>query len=271
VLDAELARHSQYKDLLVGLELGPVLAFAEPLLATTPLSGRQLRAAIASEFPDLPADALAYACRCKIPLVQIPPRGVWGKALQVTLTPLDDWIGHRRRGPAPRLSDMARRYFAAFGPASVADLASWCRLTGMREVVDAIRAELRPFRQDHGPELLDLPDAPRPDPDTPAPVRFLPEYDNSLLSHADRRRFSPGGNPFTRAAGPIKGSVLVDGLAQAVWHIDDDRRAGTATLTVEHLRLPRQARADVEAEAARMLAVWRPGASTHLRLSPLPG
>ena len=170
------------------------MAYAHPLLADTPMAGTQLRASLAERFPDLDAAALAYACRCLLPLVQVPPRGVWGKRLQVTSTPLDTWVG-APLAAEPSLDDVARRYLAAFGPATTADLTAWSRLTGLRAVMDRLRPSLRPFRDERGRDLLDLPDAPRPDPDVPAPVRYLPEYDNLLLSHADRRRFAPPGRP----------------------------------------------------------------------------
>ena len=194
VMDAELARHSQFAPVLVDVDLEPVMAYAHPLLADTPMAGTQLRASLAERFPDLDAAALAYACRCLLPLVQVPPRGVWGKRLQVTSTPLDTWVG-APLAAEPSLDDVAYRYLAAFGPATTADLTAWSRLTGLRVVMDRLRPTLRPFRDERGRDLLDLPDAPRPDPDVPAPVRYLPEYDNLLLSHADRRRFAPPGRP----------------------------------------------------------------------------
>ncbi len=166
-----------------------MLAFAHPLLSERPMAGGALRAALAERFPDLHAAALAYACRCLLPLVQVPPRGVWGRTLQVTSTPLDAWVG-RPLDPAPSIDEVVLRYLAAFGPATPADAMAWSRLTGLREVFDRLRPRLRIFHDERGRELYDRPDAPRPGAEVPAPVRFLPEYDNLLLSHADRSRFS---------------------------------------------------------------------------------
>ena len=91
------------------------------------------------------------------------------------------------------MADLVRRYLAAYGPASVLDAQTFTGLTGLREVFDGLRPELRTFRDEDGGELFDLPDAPRPTGRARAPVRFLPEFDNILLSHARRERILPEG------------------------------------------------------------------------------
>ena len=250
VLEAELARHSEFAPHLRGVDLEPVLAFARSLFAEAPQTGPQLRDALASRFPSAHAAALAYACRCLLPLVQVPPRGVWGKTAQVTTTTVESWLGKPLVTP-PSLDEIVLRYLGAFGPATVADVATWSRLTGLREVVERLRPQLVTFRSEASRELFDLPHAPRPDPDTPAPPRFLPEYDNVLLSHADRSRFYRERRALSAAAGPIQGTVLWDGVVCGVWH--SARAEGRATLVIEHARLAKRVQASVEAEGRRFL------------------
>jgi hypothetical protein len=152
------------------------------------------------------------------------------------------------------VDEVVLRYLAAFGPATTADVTTWSRLTGLREVVDRLAPGLRTFHDERGRVLVDLPDAPRPDPDTPAPPRFLPEYDNVLLSHADRTRFVGADAPrlFT-ARERAHGTVLVDGMLRAVWRlarVDD----GAATLTVTHAEgLTRRQLSALGAEGRRMV------------------
>ncbi|HEX6578738.1 MAG TPA: winged helix DNA-binding domain-containing protein [Jiangellaceae bacterium] len=269
VMTMEIARHPEYAPQLVGVDLEPVLAYAHPLLTQTPMSGRKLRAALADRFPDLPAAAIAYACRCYLPLVQIPPRGVWGKTLQVTSTPLDTWLGRSLRTDAT-IDEVALRYLAAFGPAIVGDFATWSCLTGLREVVDRLRPHLRTFTDEKGRELVDLHDAPRPDPNAPAPVRFLPEYDNVLLSHADRSRFGENAQLFASELGAYKGSVLVDGIVRAIWHHDVDGGAGTATVAVQHLPMSKADMRAVEEEGHRVARFWHVDADRHqVRMTPI--
>jgi hypothetical protein len=252
ILDKELARHRDHAPNLVGVDLDEVLAFVRPLVAERPRSGPQLRAALADRFPTRDAAALAYACRNHLAFIQVPPRGVWGRSAQVTSTTAEAWLG-RPVAVNPSPDAIVLRYFAAFGPASVADVSSWSGLTGMREVVERLGPQLRRFRDERGRELFDLPDAPRPDPDTPAPTRYLPEYDNALLSHADRNRFLV--EPSDRWTAPIvKGTVLHDGLVRATWHIERADTDQRATLVVHHHpSLKKHARNAISAEGQRFI------------------
>ena len=115
------------------------------------------------------------------------------------------------------------RYLAAFGPATVQDASTWSRYTGLREVFERLRPQLRSFHTESGRELFDVPDGSVPDADLPAPVRFLPEYDNVLLSHADRSRFVSDGfrtrMPYEQIG--FVGSVLVDGMLTGCWRLAD--------------------------------------------------
>ena len=261
ILDAELARHRDAKAVR-DLDLRCALAFAASLLAERPQTGTELRAALAERFPHLDAAALAIACRCKLPLVQVPPRGVWGRAAQVRSTTATAWLD-ASLDPSPSIDDVALRYLGAFGPAGVADLTTWCRLTGMREVVERLRPRIRSFVDENGRELFDLPDAPRPDPDVPAPVRYLPEYDNVLLSHADRSRVVPDGRrPALGASWRIGcGSVLHDGFLCGVWRLERSHRSGAAVLEVTlAARLAKRAVASVEAEGRRYVRFAAPDA-----------
>ncbi len=265
VLDRELTRHPQYGPALLGVELDPVLAFARALLAERPRTGAELRAAMEERFPEYDGAALAYACRNLLAFVQVPPRGVWGRTAQVASTTAESWLG-RPLATNPSIDDVVLRYLAAFGPATVADVATWSRLTGLREVVDRLRPLLRTFRDERGRELVDLPNAPRPDPDTPAPPRFLPEFDNVLLSHADRSRFVSEEQRARLPAtvGPVHGSVLNDGFLCGTWRLERDGDPGSATLVVSHLeRLTKRATAALAAEGRRLLGFVAADADAH--------
>ena len=263
VLDGELARHPEYGPALRDVDLRPVLAAARLLLAERPRTGGELRAELGKRFPDANAAALAYACRNRLALVQVPPRGLWGRTSQVTSTTAEAWLG-RPLSRKPSIENAVLRYLAAFGPARVADLAMWSRLTGLREVVERLRPQLRTFRDERGRELFDLPHAPRPDPDVPAPPRFLPEYDNVLLSHADRSRFAIDRARFSWVRAPIQGTVLFDGVVCGTWRVEQERREERATLVVELVvRLSKRAQAAVAAEGRRYLRFAGEHATEH--------
>jgi hypothetical protein len=162
------------------------------------------------------------------------------------------------------------RYLAAFGPASTMDIQTWSGVTRLRPVVEGLADELRRFRDERGRTLVDLPDAPRPDPDVPAPVRFLPEYDNLLLSHDDRTRVVAEEHRRRVAVrnAVVPGSVLVDGFARAAWKVT--RGKGTAVLAIEPFeRLAASDRVAVEQEAARLLAFLAPEDDHDVRFATI--
>jgi hypothetical protein len=261
VLDAELARHPEFGPPLRGVDIAPVLAVARAALEERPLTGKELRALLADRFPELDAAAFTYACRNHLALVQVPPRGLWRRGAQVRSTPLEHWVG-RPLAASPSPEEVVLRYLRAFGPASSADVTAWSRLTGMREVVDRLRPRLRVFRTANGRrELFDLPDAPRPDPETPAPARFLPEYDNTLLSHADRSRFASQGHRVAASGDWVgRGAVLHDGVVVGSWRREDPNVA--VRLAV---KLPKRARSEIVVEGRRLAAFLSPEAGdVHL-------
>ena len=203
---------------LAGLDLADIVAAARPILEAQPLPNAKLGRLLAERWPDRPPASLALAVRALLPVVQVPPRGTWRASHQATWTTLEAWLG-RPLDPTPReeaLRSIVLRYLAAFGPATVMDIQAWCWLTKLKPIVESLRERLVTFRDEQGRELFDLPDAPRPDPDTAAPVRFLPEYDNLLLSHADRSRFADHDLRYTEGLF-LNGSFLVDGLLRGTW------------------------------------------------------
>lgn len=258
VLDGVLARHPRSGPALAGVDLRPVLSFARRLLAERPYNGRDLRAALHERFPDLDAAALADAVHIRLACIQPPPRGLWGRKAEVRWTTVESWLG-RPLARKPSVEEIVLRYLGAFGPASAADVATWSRLTGIPAVIERLRPQLRAFTDERGRELVDLPAAPRPDPDTPAPTRFLPEYDNVLLSHADRSRVISAEDRavLSRAGGVGYGSVLVDGFARAVWRLEGEE------LVVSHLPLTKGARSAVATEGRRLLRFLAADAAAH--------
>jgi hypothetical protein len=251
---------------LAGVDLDRLAALARELVEAEPRTMGQLREALLKEWPDADPQALSVAARCKLPLVQVTPRGLWGRSGQVTLTTAERWLG-RPAEPAPAPDGTVLRYLAAFGPASVKDMQTWAGLTRLRDAFERLRPRLVTFRDEAGVELFDLPDAPRPDPDTPAPPRFLPEFDNLLLSHADRTRVVPAGLRGRSWRGNTAyRTLLVDGFLAGLWRLDED------ALVVEAFgRLTGAQRDDITAEGERMLRVMHPGTAYDIRFGTVRG
>jgi hypothetical protein len=161
-----------------------------------------------------------------VDLVRVPPSGTWERRRADRLALAEDWVGPPDVTEEEGIVHLVRAYLGGFGPASWRDIASWAGIP----VAAARRAEagiaLERFEDEAGHELVDLPGAPLPDPETPAPARFLPHWDNSLLVHARRTGLVPEAhrprifstkNPFS------VGTVLVDGRVAAGWSLKEGR------------------------------------------------
>jgi hypothetical protein len=235
-----------------GIDLGALRAAGRELLAESPLGAAELAKHLHERWPDHDAMSMAYTVRFHEPLVQVPPRGVWGRTGRSRFTTIEAWVG-RPMPESASIDELVLRYLAAFGPATVADMRTWSWLTGLREVFERLRSQLRVFRDERGRELFDLPDAPLPDPDTPAPVRFVPEYDNLLIGHDDRSRVIAsehlGANRDRTAE---YRAFLVDGFVAGTWKLTAGREK--TTLTVTPFRgLTSAEESEVGEEAGRLL------------------
>ena len=247
-------RGSPFGRRLAGLDMAALLAAGQALLEERPRTRSELGALLAARWPERDSAALAYAVSYLLPLVQVPPRGLWGASGPATWTTTASWLG-RPLDPDAAPDEMILRYLAAFGPATVADVQTWSGLTRLRAAVERLRPRLCTFRDEAGRELFDLPDAPRPDPETPAPPRFLPEYDNALLSHADRSRIIVDNRPvpLPPGNGGTLGTVLVDGFFGGTWAIA--RQGDAAMLRIEPSEpLSAQDRSALAEEGARLLS-----------------
>ena len=193
---------------------------------------KEVAVLLGQQWPGVNALAISSAVRAWVPLVQPPPRGVWGRGGVAVHASAATWLG-ATRAAAMTLDDLVLRYLGAFGPATVMDVQAWSGLTKLRDVVERLRPRLRTFRDESGKELFDLPDAPRPDPDTPAPPRFMPEYDNIFLAYANRSRIGSAkhGAMLSTETGMVQ-ALLVDGFVAGTWRIV--QKAGKAMLLVEH-------------------------------------
>jgi len=253
----------QFGKHLVGVDQEELAAAGRRILEEQPMMFSQLGRALAEHFPGRDEASLAQAIRARVPLVQVPPRGVWGASGLAAHTTLDSWLAGQTELTIA-LDDLVLRYLGAFGPATVKDIQAWSGLTRLREVTDRLGDRLVRLHHTDGHELLDLPDAPRPNPGAPAPVRFLYDYDNLLLSHADRSRF--GGQADVEGLysehGPVPGPVLVDGLLRAGWRLTRSR--ADATLVVRTSRpMPAATEDAVVQEGRALLDFLAPDASTR--------
>jgi hypothetical protein len=257
-----------------GLDIPALLPVARELLADGPLTFNELRPLLQERFPDVNDRALGYAVRLTLPLVMEATDDAWGYARDSRFALAETWIsGVGEKTDAALLSGpptaaaeeaLVLRYLGAFGPASVADFQKWSAVPKAAPTFERLRSQLATFEDDKGRELFDLPDAPRPGGDVDAPVRLIPEFDNLVLGHHDRRRIiSDDHRPgLTTKNLRVRATFLIDGFAAGTWKVD--RTKTKAALTLQPFeKLTKTAIKPVIAEANRLLAFTDPAAKTR--------
>jgi len=255
--------HAILKDRAADLDLAKLAAFAQTKL---PATFEQLRPQLAAQFSAHDERALGYAVRMHLPLIQVPTDDPWGFPASAAFAAAGAWLSRPFAAGTvePALVTLVRRYLAAFGPATIKDAQRWSGIVDLAPVFEALRPELATFRDDKRRELFDLPDAPRPAADVAAPVRLIPDFDNLVLGHDDRRRIIADEHrpQLTTKNLQVKATFLVDGFVAGTWTIERTRRAAVVKL-VPFAPLARSSRAALEAEADALVRFVEPDAETR--------
>jgi len=268
VLERLFFTGSPFGRALGDVDIEEVVAAGRILVEERPHTRVEIAAALGLRWPERDPDALSYAVQYLVPLVQVPPRGLWNEGGRPTWAPAESWLG-RSLDRDPSIDALTLRYLGGYGPASVMDMQSWSGLTRLREVFDRLGPALRAFRDEVGREVFDLPEAPRPAPDVTAPPRFMPEYDNVFLGHADRTRVvSEEHRKGLQAAAGTRTvrTVMLDGVVAGSWAIVRDE--GSATLVVEPVvPVSKAAREDLLQEGSGLLALLAAGSAHDVRVT----
>jgi hypothetical protein len=235
------------------LEQDRLLAEMRAFVQEKPRTNVEIRAKLAEMVPTM-GEQFLYKVRVSLSLIQVFPGGVWGVGGSPAYTEATTWLGRSFVSEVEGLRSLILSYLRAFGPASVKDLHTWSGLTRLQPVVDALRAELVTFRDEQGRELFDVPGAPLPPATLPVPVRFLPDFDNLVLAHHDRRRIIVDKyRPFVFPGNSmVLPTFLVDGFVQGVWKIV--RTQARAKLVIQPFeQLTEKARQDLREEGERLM------------------
>lgn len=264
------AQRSQFDKRLAGIDRDALVADGRTFVTDRPRTFKELGDHLLERWPNRDRLAMEQTIRTEVPLVQVPPRGLWGRSGPIAHTSIEAWLGDTPTD-LPTIDDVVQRYLGAFGPASVMDVQAWCGLTRLNEVVERLRPGLSVFRDDSGRELFDLPDGARPDADVPAPPRFLYDFENILLSYADRSRLTEPGlaRSLTERTQESLSTFILDGVVAGTWAVRRER--ATATLVLTPFRpLAASDRRSLEEEGAGLLGfAAEDAADRDIRIDPV--
>ncbi len=257
-LDAGM--HAILKERAQRMDIAKVLAHARAFLET-PHNFEEVRDHLMSKFPGGDDRALGYAARMGLPLLQVPSEAPWAFDAQADFVSAETWIG-KRVADCKSLDSLVLRYLQAYGPATSRDAQAWLGLSGLDVVFERLGKKVVTLKGAGSKAWYDLPDAPRPVGDTPAPVRFIPEWDSVVVTRADERVVAKADRPRVFLPGlRIAALVLVDGFAAGSWKVTGTSKK--ALLTVESFRTwPAAVRKDVEAEGHALLRFAEPAAAS---------
>ncbi len=239
-----------------------LLASARKFIGEKPRTFAEISEWALGLLPDQDVGAMRYTIRTHLPLVQVPISGGWSYSGKPEFTLAESWLG-KKISPKEGLKELARRYLAAFGPASANDMQTWSgfKLPVMKEVLESLRSELQTYRDEGKRELFDLKSNSLPDADTEAPIRFLPEFDNILLSHNKRHRIVADEHrsrvylPALRVAA----TFLVDGFVSGAWKVEKTKTS--ATLMLEPFgKLSKKDQSALAEEGERLIRFVEPAA-----------
>ncbi len=261
VLDRGL--RSVLRERLDTFELPTILAEGSKFLTATPAPFEALRTHLKTLHPKLDERAMGYAVRMTLPLVMVPTADAWSWPGSADFTPAASWLG-KAVPPASDPKGLVLRYLAAFGPATPGDAQNWSGLQKLGDTFEALRPKLKTFRDERDRELFDLPQAPRPGEGTPAPARFLPDWDNLVMGHADRTRVIDDGYRARISTNNLQVTAvfLVDGRVAGTWKLERSKKAAAVVLTPFE-KLSSAAKGALAEEGQALLKFAEPDAQSH--------
>ena len=246
-----------------GVPLEDIIETGKAFYSEAPRTFKKLCVHIEEKYPQIHPRIAAVAVRLNVPKMQVPTDAEWGFSSVPKWSASEVFLGE----PLPMDDNVERlvlKYLAAFGPANPSDAQVWSGRKGLRKVFEKLRSKLKVFKDEKGRELFDLPHAPRPSFDTPAPVRFIPEFDNLILSHADRTRIVDEEHRSALVSKNlhVAATFLVDGRVAGTWKLETARKS--TTLRVQPFApLPAFVKAELNEEGGRLLEFVAPEATTR--------